>query len=40
MMISGGNFKINRLYLSVKRRLTYLKTRSISDDDRDSQVGV
>ena len=24
MMISGGSFKTNRLYLSVKRRSTYL----------------
>ena len=40
MMISGGSFETNRLYLSVKRRPTYLKTMRISDDDRDFQVGV
>ena len=40
MMILGGNFKTNMLYLSVKRRPAYLKTKGIGDDDRDFPVGV
>ena len=40
VIISGENFKTKKFYPSVKRTPTYLKTRSITDDDRDSQVGV